>query len=98
MLHSVAYQGLGGKAGIDDYHAGCMRGSLVPPSHSSPDRKRVSRRIWSQIDQATERALALDAEDRYANAQDWLADIDQIQSDLRASSRRAKPLLDLFRR
>ena len=92
----LPYQGLGGKAGIDDHHASCMRGSLVKPSRLSCERKRVPKRIWSRIDSLVERGLALDADNRYASAQAWLADIDDIHIAFRSQSPWAGVLLELF--
>ena len=81
----LPYQGLGGKAGMDEYYAASLGKSYVAPSRLSWDRRRLSRSVWSQIDRIVRRGLSLSADGRYANARDWLEDIDRVHVELRQS-------------
>jgi serine/threonine protein kinase len=65
------YGGVGGMAGLPDYRNlyGC---SLVPASELSPDRHRLTPKIWKAIDAAVMTGLNLDPKNRFQNFDAWL--------------------------
>jgi serine/threonine protein kinase len=78
----LPYGGLGGKAGLDDFHVASMSQSWIPPRQLSSDRNRMPGRLWSRIDEIVRRGLQLDSDARYPNAKDWLHDIDAVHVEL----------------
>ena len=76
----LPYQGLGGKAGMNDFHETSLRNAFEPPSRKSPDRFRLPRSVWKRIDRVVERGMAIRPDARYPNAKAWLRDIDAIQA------------------
>ena len=78
----LPYQGLGGKAGKDEFHETSLCGALVLPSRISHQRFRLPRSLWKRIDRVVERGLAIRPDARYPNAKAWLRDIDAIQAQL----------------
>jgi serine/threonine protein kinase len=90
----LPYGGLGGKAGLDDFHVSSMSQSWVPPSQLSADRNRIPRWLWSRIDRIVRRGLALEPDQRYANAKDWLEDIDAVHFELLGKSTRTSRFFD----
>ena len=82
LTQELPYGGLGGKAGLNDYHAASMSQTWVPPRQLSADSNRIPRALWSRIDQIACRGLSLEPDQRYANAKEWLGDIDTVHFEL----------------
>lgn len=81
----LPYDQLGGKAGRPEFIER-MTGKLSTPSTQSPDRKQLPRSVWDGIDRITTTGLALDANDRYATPDAWLADLNAVHADIHHQS------------
>jgi serine/threonine protein kinase len=83
----VPYDGLGGRAGLPEYRRQA-ESTLVPPSELSPEARRLARSHWRRIDRLICRGLALDADDRFAQKEEWLDAWNETNSHLQ---QRRKP-------
>jgi len=77
----VPYDGMGGKAGLDEHRAAFV-GSFVPPSELSPDANRIPQSAWARIDDTMLRGLALEANQRFLDRPAWLEALRDIQTEL----------------
>lgn len=82
LTQELPYGGLVGKAGWTEYHEASMSDSFVPPSRNRMGRGSPPRRIWDGIDRIVRKGLSLNPAGRYANAKNWLRDIDAVHWEL----------------
>jgi len=70
LTDRIPYDGHGGKIGMlpDPVRSGSR---LIPASKISPERDKISKRIWRPIDNLLARSLAIDADDRYETSGQW---------------------------
>ena len=81
------YDQLGGQAGLPGIESR-MRDSLIPPSRLSPDRGRLTRDFWKELDRLTMKGLALAPDDRFSTPTEWLDALDRLHSSIRPRSLR----------
>ena len=80
----VPYQGYGGNVGkLPDSELNKL--VLNPPSVVSPERERISKRVWRQIDQLVAKGLEIDRENRFENKVDWLGSWNGLMSEVHRS-------------
>ena len=71
LTDHIPYDGQGGNIGMlpDSVKSGLQ---LVPASRLSPEREKISKRIWNPIDELLSHSLAIDADDRFETPSAWL--------------------------
>lgn len=71
LTDQIPYDGQGGKIGMlpDSVKSGLQ---LIPASRLSPEREKISKRIWNPIDELLIRSLAIDADERFETPSAWL--------------------------
>lgn len=71
LTDKIPYDGHGGKIGLlsDSLKSGSR---LVPASEISPERDKISKRVWRPIDELLRRSLAIDAKSRFETPSRWL--------------------------
>jgi len=60
---------------------------LVPASEISPERDKLSRRIWRPIDDLLSRSLAIAADDRFETTGQWLDGWNAAMAEIRQTAR-----------
>ena len=90
LTDRIPYDGYGGKVGLlpDSARSGL---TLVPVSQCSPERNRISARIWTPIDHLIQQSLAIDASDRFPTTSAWLDAWQASMKAIRDTPRHAKP-------
>jgi len=67
---------------------------LVPASEISPERDKLSRRIWRPIDDLLSRSLAIAADERFETTGQWLDGWNAAMAEIRQTARhRNRPSL-----
>tara|TARA_R110002049_G_scaffold309101_2_gene516917 strand:- start:44419 stop:45381 length:963 start_codon:yes stop_codon:yes gene_type:complete len=89
MLTSVIpYEGHGGK--VATLPSSALSGlQLTPVSKISPERERLSKRIWHPIDQLLARSLAIDPDDRFETSSEWLDAWTSVMHELHRTKQRS---------
>jgi serine/threonine protein kinase len=86
LTHRLPYDGLGGKAGREDYRAAFAH-TLIPPSRLSQDEDRLPREFWERLDHVLLCALVLDPDQRFATRRACLEELDALDALLRLRPR-----------
>ncbi len=86
LTDKIPYDGHGGKVGMlpDPVKSGSR---LVPASEISPERNKLSKRIWRPIDELLNRSLAIDADDRFETSGQWLDGWNAAMAEIRQTKR-----------
>lgn len=71
LTGELPYDGVAGRAALLPSDSQ-PQATLKPASQLSPERDKISQRIWRPIDALLERSLALAPSDRYATSAAWL--------------------------
>jgi serine/threonine protein kinase len=82
LTQNVPYQGLGGKAGWDEF-ARHSPLTLIPPSEVTQVCRDLPRTLREQLDRTVLRGLALRPEDRFADPTTWLNEMFELHARLR---------------
>ena len=71
LTDKIPYDGHGGKVGMlpDSVKSGLQ---LVPASEISPDRDKVSNRIWRPVDELLRQSLRIEPDGRFETSGQWL--------------------------
>ena len=82
LTDKIPYDGHGGKVGVlpDPIRSGSR---LIPASELSPERDKISGRIWQPIDKLLSRSLAIEADQRFDTTSEWLDGWNAIMAELR---------------
>lgn len=87
LTGTIPYDGQGGNAGMVPINARSgLR--LVPASKLSPERDKISKRIWQPIDALLETSLAIEADDRFDTSGQWLDAWNTILTEIRSTPKR----------
>jgi serine/threonine protein kinase len=78
----LPYGDIGGKAGLPTFREDYER-LYTPPSQRSLQRPRMPTRIWRQLDETIDRALALDPSQRFQTGGDWLEAVEDLYCEMR---------------
>ena len=82
----LPYGGLGGKPGYPD-HENANTAKLIPVSQLCPYRSLMRDEFWQRIDQILAKGLALNAKERFANADAWLSEIESLNALLKLQTK-----------
>jgi len=82
LTDKIPYDGHGGKVEMlpDSVKSGSR---LVPASEISPERNKLSKRIWRPIDELLSRSLAIDADGRFETSGQWLDGWNAAMAEIR---------------
>ncbi|MCA9150051.1 MAG: serine/threonine protein kinase [Planctomycetales bacterium] len=89
----ILYELLTGQLPYDGVSGGAVtlprdaqsRLKLVPPSRISPERDKISDRIWRPVDALLAKSLALSPDDRFETPRAWLDAWDRCMIEIRAT-------------
>lgn len=85
----LPYQGMGGRAGWQQYRE-TFAGAFEPPSQNSSVVSQLPRRAWRQIDEVCRIALSLEPRDRFPTSNEWRDGVDQVTNSLRQLESRSR--------
>lgn len=82
LTGELPYSGIGGQAGLDQYR-NTYESKLVAPSARCRNRDEMPAEFWRHVDDLVLRGLALDAENRFEDAGEWIDRLNEIDARLK---------------
>ena len=85
LTRQIPFDGLGGKVPAADNGDAAIQ--LIPPSRLSPYRSLMRNDFWLRIDQILARGLAFQPNNRFANGDAWLSEIESLNAVLKLQTK-----------
>ena len=85
LTQEIPYEGLGGKAGRQEYRQQATQ-ALIPPSAMSPACRQLPQSLQQHLDNVVLRGLALEPGARFPDRHAWLQELFETQARFRLTS------------